>query len=217
MPFSPLPSLKSDVVSVSKRLHANGWVANHDGNVSVRLKHNRFLITPTAMSKHDVEMQHLLIVDDKGVVIEGRLKAFSEMELHLAVYRARREVDAVLHSHSPYATAWGLSGRELGPVALPEIVVSLGAHIPTLPFAMPKSLEVVKQVEEAAKKVDGFLMQGNGVLTYGIDVEQALLRMELVEHFAKMMSVAQSVTALPADAIAKLLEARKKAGLGPKS
>lgn len=215
MPFSPLPNLKSELVSLSKRLHQNGWVANHDGNISVRLKQNRFLITPTAMSKRDVEMNHLLIVDDKGVVLEGRLKPFSEMELHLAVYRSRPQVDVVIHSHAPSATAWGLSARELGPVVLPEIVVSLGTSIPTLPFAMPKSVEVVKQVEEAAKKVDAFLMQGNGVITCGIDLEQAFLRMELVEHFAKIMLLAGVVAPLPTEAISKLLEARKKAGLGP--
>jgi L-fuculose-phosphate aldolase len=216
MPFSPLPHLKSELVSVAKRLHENGWVANHDGNVSVRLKGARFLLTPTAISKRDVEADTLLIVDEKGQVLEGRRQPFSEMELHLAIYRSRPEVDAVVHSHAPSATAWGLTGLDLAPVALAEAVVSLGTCIPTLPFAMPKTPVVVQQVEAAVKRTDVFLMQGNGVFSCGVDLEQALLRMELVEHLAKILFLARgSVSSLPAEALAKLLEARMKAGLGP--
>src|SRR6185503_13598472 len=97
-----------ELVAVSRRLHANGWVANHDGNVSVKLTGNRLLITPTAISKADTDESNLLIVDLQGKVLEGRRKPFSELELHLAIYRARPEANAVLHAHPPHATAWGL-------------------------------------------------------------------------------------------------------------
>jgi L-fuculose-phosphate aldolase len=219
MPSPPLPKLRAEVVKVSRRLHTMGWVANHDGNVSVRLTGKRLLITPTAVSKLDVDDSMLLVVDEKGVVLEGRRKAFSELELHLAVYRARPEVECVLHAHPPHATAFGLVGVELAPVAMPEIVVSLGDSIPTVPRLMPKAPELVKAVEAAAGRVDAMLLAGNGALTMGDSLEQALLRMELVEHYARILSVARGlgpVPALPAGDVAKLLEARAKAGLGPK-
>lgn len=219
MPFSPLPKLRAELVALSRKLHANGWVANHDGNISVRLHGERLLITPTAYSKADVDDASLIIVDMQGKVLEGRKKPFSELELHLAAYRARPEVDVVLHAHPVTATAFGLTGQELAPIAMPEVVVSLGDRIPTVPRAMPKTPEVVKGVEAAAAQVDAMLLSGNGALTLGPDLNLALLRMELVEHYAKILLAARQlgpVQMLPSGDILKLLEARKKAGLGPK-
>jgi L-fuculose-phosphate aldolase len=158
-------------------------------------------------------------VDYDGKVLEGRKKPFSELELHLAAYRARPEVEVVIHAHPPHATAFGLVGLELSPIAMPEIVVSLGDKIPTVPRAMPKTPEAVKGVEAAASQVDAMLLSGNGALTLGADLNQALLRMELVEHYAKILTAARqlgSVNPLAEADVTKLLDARKKAGLGPK-
>lgn len=220
MPVAPLPFVRAEVVAVSRRLHENGWVANHDGNVSVRLHGDRFLITPTAYSKRDVDDASLIIVDSGGKVLEGRKKPFSELELHLAIYRVRPEVDAVIHAHPPLATAFGLVGQELAPLAMPEIVVSLGARIPTLPRVMPKDKAGVEAMEKAAREHDAMLLSGNGVFTCAPELSLALLRMELVEHYAKILSVARSLGPVPplADGdVQKLLEARKKAGLGPRA
>ncbi len=219
MPSPPLPKLRAELVATSRRLHTMGWVANHDGNLSVRLTGDRLLITPTAVSKLDVDDSMLIVVDLAGKVLEGRRKPFSELELHLAAYRARPEIECVLHAHPPHATAFGLTGLELSPIAMPEIVVSLGDSIPTVPRSMPKTPELVKAVEAASGKVDAMLLAGNGALTLGSSLEQALLRMELVEHYAKILTISRSlgpVAPLPPGDLAKLLEARAKAGLGPK-
>ncbi len=220
MPVAPLPKVKAELAATARRLYELGWVANHDGNLSLRLTGGRLLITPTAVSKHDVDEAMLLVVDSNGTVLEGRRKAFTELELHLAIYRARPEVECVIHAHPPTATAWGLVGLELAPLAMPEAVVSLGDRIPTLPRAMPKTPEAPKLVEAAAAKYDAMLLQGNGAFTFGKDLEQALLRMELVEHQAKILTVARQLGPVPpldAKDVAMLLEARKRAGFGPLS
>lgn len=219
MPFAPLPKLRSQLVAISHRLHQNGWVANHDGNLSVRLKGNRLLITCTSISKRDVEDASLLVVDMEGKLLEGRGRPFSELELHLAAYGARPDVDAVLHAHPPNATAWGLAGLELGPIAMPEVVVSLGERIPTVPRFLPKDAEGLKRVGAQAAQHDAMLLSGNGALTLGVDLTQALLRMELVEHYAKILGTALSlgpVAPLSRAELDALLDARKKAGLGPR-
>lgn len=217
--FAPLPKLRTQIIQTSHRLHQQGWVANHDGNASVRLRGDRLLITATAMSKRDIDDASLLVVDMQGRVLEGRKRAFSELELHLACYRARPEVNVVLHSHSPYATAFGLVGRELAPIVLPEMVVSLGDRVPTLPRRMPKDPEGPNFVAQYAAEYDAFLLSGNGVITLGEDLSQALLRMELVEHYAKILHAAcllGPIEPIGTKEMTALLEARKKAGLGPR-
>jgi L-fuculose-phosphate aldolase len=220
MPFAPLPRLRSQVVAISRRLHENGWVANHDGNASVRLNGNRLLITQSSVSKRDVEDASLVVVDMSGNVLEGRGRPFSELDLHLAAYRRRPEVDAVLHAHPPFATAFGLVEQELSPIAMPEIVISLGDRIPTVPRFLPRDPEGVKRIEACSAEFDAILISGNGALTLGADLPQALLRMELVEHYAKILHAARALGCpaplLPSE-VEKLLEARKKAGLGPRN
>jgi len=206
------PLLRAQVAETARRLHKAGWVANHDGNVSARLGRDRFLITPTATSKLEVDEASLVVVDGAGKVVEGTRKPPGEMELHLAAYRARPDVDAVLHAHPPYATAFGAARVPLEPVCLPEAVVSLGL-IPLAPFALPKTPLAVEAVSRCAAEADAMLLPGNGVLTLAPDVALAYLRMELVEHLAKILHHARALGGaqpLPAEEMGKLLEQNRK-------
>lgn len=209
--------LRSQVVQVSNDLHRNGWVANHDGNVTVRLGDGRYLATPTAVSKGDVSDHMLIVVDRDRKVLQGTYRAFSEFVLHLAAYDTRPDVMAVIHAHPPNATAFAVAGRGLGRPILPEAVVSLGPRVPLVPFARPGSDGFVTGPAEALETYDAVLLENHGVVTVGATLEQAYLRMELVEHLARIERLAQqigSVQYLPDDTIDPLLDARKRAGLG---
>jgi L-fuculose-phosphate aldolase len=206
------PMLRTHLVRASRKLHAAGWVANHDGNVSVRIARDRFLITPTATSKAEVTESSLVIVDGAGKVVEGTKKPPGELELHLAAYRARPDVMAVLHAHPPMATAFGVARQPLEPLCLPEAVVSLG-NVPLLPFAMPKTPQATEFVVRGASEGEAMLLPGNGVLTLGPDVELAFLRMELVEHLAKILHAARALGGaqpLPEASLAELRAQHRK-------
>jgi L-fuculose-phosphate aldolase len=209
-----------EVAAIARRLHEAGWVANHDGNVSLRSTDGkRFYATPTATSKRLIDAEDVITVDVDGKVLSGRRKLFGEWHLHAACFKARSDVNAVIHAHPVHATAFGLARRSLGVPALPEMVVSLGKNIPTLDAAMPKSPGQDQAIMKALTDgdADAFLLAGNGAVTVGVDLEQALLRMELVEHYARIVIAAMplgGVTALPDSDVGKLLEARTKAGLG---
>jgi len=214
-------SLKAEISDYSKRLHARGWVANHDGNITVRLGGGRYLATPTATSKAAIGPEDVIVVDESGAKVSGRGKPFSEIGLHLTVYRNRPEVNAVVHAHPPTATGFAVAGpagsEALSQPILAEAVVSLGVGIPTVPFG-PPGPAACNQLAPFVSGHDAVLLAGNGALCWGVDVEQAYLRMELVEHLAKITLVAQQlggVRAIPQSALPALLEARRKAGLGP--
>jgi L-fuculose-phosphate aldolase len=209
-------SLKAQIADYSQRLHARGWVANHDGNITVRLGQGRYLATPTATSKAAVGAEDVIVVDEGGAKISGRGKPFSEIGLHLTVYRNRPDVNAVVHAHPPTATGFAVAGVELSQPMLAEAVVSLGVGIPTVPFA-PPGPAACNQLAPFVGGSDAVILGGNGALAWGNDVEQAYLRMELVEHLARIALVAHQlggVRPIPQTAIPALLEARRKAGLG---
>ena len=212
--------LARDVTAYGRALHAAGWVANHDGNVSVRAPDGaRFFATPTATSKRLINAEDIIVVDVAGKVLSGRKKLFGEWHLHAAAYKARPDVNAVIHAHPVHATAIGLARKQLGIAPLPEMVVSLGASVPTLDYAMPKSpgqdLALQRALDDG--DADVVILAGNGVIAVGTDLEQAFVRLELVEHWARMVIAATpmgGVQPLPGDDVKKLLEARTKAGLG---
>jgi L-fuculose-phosphate aldolase len=208
---------REQVVDHARRLHARGWVANHDGNLTVRLGAGRVLATPTATSKAAVTLESLLVVDDAGEKRAGPGKPFSELGLHLTVYARRAEVRAVVHAHPPCATAIACAGSPLlERVFLAEAVVSLGPRVPTVPFAAPGPAACAA-LAHLVDEHDAVLLGQHGVLAWGVDVEQAYLRLELVEHLARIAVEAEKlggVKPLPADVLPALLEARRKAGLG---
>lgn len=211
-----LEQLKAQIVSFAHKIAFHGWVANHDGNLSVRIGEGRFLATPTAVHKGDVDHTMLVIVDESGAVLEGNRKLFSEWELHRAIYRARPEVQAVIHAHPPYATACAVAGFSLAAPVMVEPVVSLGVGIPSVPFFAPKSEQGLALLADAATRADAILIDNHGPLTYGPSLEMAYLRMELVEHQAKIQTIAHSLGGarpLPAETLQPLLDARAKAGL----
>lgn len=193
-------------------------MANHDGNVSARLAGQaRFLISPTAISKRKVVPEDVVTCGLSGTPV-GKGRPPSEVSMHVGAYR-HPDVQAVIHTHSPEATAFSLAQLPLEPVCLPEVVVSLGPEIPLVPRYLPKASEVADAVESALGRADGMLLAGNGVLTVGRDLEEAFLRAELIEHYAAILARARALggpAPLSASELGRLLELREGAGLGPR-
>jgi len=207
--------LRVQIADVARHLHAAGWVANHDGNVTAR-DGARFVATPTATSKRLIGERDLIEVDARGQV-HGRGKVFGEIGLHLVVYERRPDVHCVVHAHPPNATA--ISAARGNPIERPflaEAMVSLGPRIPKLPYAQPGE-PARAALAPWCELVDAAILGNHGVIAWGADPEQALLRLELVEHLARIAIAAQAlggVEPLPEAAIAPLLAARAKAGIG---
>jgi L-fuculose-phosphate aldolase len=206
------------IVDISQKLWAKGWVANHDGNVSVQYE-DMLLATPTAVSKGDIVPEMILALDMEGNKLQGIGKPFSEIKLHLAAYRAREDINAVVHAHPPFAMARGLVGGDFE-INVPEAVVSIGNVIPVARYAMPGAKENEEIIADALSKCDVFMMAGNGVLSVAGCVKDAFLRMELLEHLLKIDYYAKSMgtmMTLPPEDKQKLLEKRAAVGLGPKT
>ena len=205
------------MVEYSRRLHQNGWVANHDGNITLKLGDDRFLATPTAVSKGAVTRDMLIAVNGRGEVVSGRYKGFSELALHLYVYRNRPDVMAVIHAHPPTATGLSVAGVPVLSSMMAEPVVSLGAVVPLVAYACPKSAQWTSNLSPAIDDSDVVTLENHGALSFGSDLETAYLRMELVEHLAKIQIVAHQaggIREIPIEDQEVLLQARSKAGLG---
>lgn len=184
-----LSAAAAEIVEVGRRLLLSGMIAGHDGNISVRLNEKEILVTPAGRSKGDLTVAELLLVDMQGRPLPNAaapgLKPTSELPMHLQVYQNNPEVQAVVHAHSPFATAFAAAGRTLQGSCLPEVTECLG-EIPLLPFAEPGTEQLGLAVGSAARQYRGALLEAHGSVAWGVNLRQAYYRLEELELACKI-------------------------------
>ena len=185
-------SLRADIVEIGRRLHAGGFVASNDGNISVRLDDDRLLTTPTGVSKGFMTPDMMVITDLSGRKLAGDREPSSEILMHLAVYEHRPEIAAVVHAHPPTATGFAVAGIPLDRAVLAEVVTTLGS-IPIADYGTPSTSELADAVRRHIRAHDGVLLANHGALTVAHELFAAYYKMETVEHFARISLVARQL------------------------
>lgn len=173
--------------AVGKLLYDRGYAAANDGNLSLLVAPGRLLLTPSGVSKGRMTPDMLLVTDLDGQVLEGDRHPSSETKMHLAVYRGRSDVRAVVHAHPPVSTAFAVCRRGLETPYLAELVVGLGAVPCTPEFAMLSTDQVPRSVEPYLADHNAVLLANHGALTWGGNLWEAFDRLETVEHTAKIV------------------------------
>ena len=192
--FTNEDRMRHELVRFGAMLHENGFVAATDGNLSVRLEGNRVLITPSGFSKGMMEPRDMVVIDLAGKKLSGSHNASSEVQMHLAIYQERRDVNAVVHAHPCTATAFACSGIALEEPICAEVVMTLG-KVPLAPYATTGTPELTNNIRPFIGDHSAILLANHGVVTYAEDLVTAYFKMEAVEHFAKVTLAARQVGA----------------------
>lgn len=182
-----------EIVRCCRRLWEAGLIAGADGNVSVRIRPDRILVTPRGMLKSDLSPSDLVEVDTAGRARRGTRAPTTELDLHLAIYGADPEVGAVVHAHPPFVTAHAVAGRSLECDALPELLVLMGRQVPLVPFEVPGTPAVGRSVAPLVLGHRAALLANHGAVTWGPDLRLAQIRMESLEHSAHILTVARTL------------------------
>ena len=184
------------IVEGCRRLEAAGLVAISSGNVSVRLPPHEgkeiVAITPSSVPYRVLRPEQVLVVDLDGNVVDGQGAASSEKAAHFAAYRARPDVGSVIHSHSIYASALAVAGRELPPI-IDEQVVALGGPVKVAAYGMSATPDLARNAVEALGDRRAVLLRNHGVLGVGRDLDEALNVVTLVERVAQTYVFARLV------------------------
>ena len=209
---------RREIVTVCRRLWERGLIAGPDGNVSVRLAPDRILVTPAGMAKVDVRPDDLVEVSRDGRHLRGTHAASSELAVHLHIYAQRADVGAVVHAHPPIATGFAVAGEGFASCILPEVIFQVG-WVPLVPYEMPGTEALARQLDPFIPAHDAFLMANHGAVTAGPTLSIAHHRMESLEHAARILLTSRllgRVNELSADQVAALVAARRRAGFsGP--
>ncbi|HUS19432.1 MAG TPA: class II aldolase/adducin family protein [Terriglobales bacterium] len=208
----PYQTQSEELVHFGKLVHEHGFVSATDGNLSIKLDGNRVLATPTGMSKGMMSADDMVLVDMQGKKLEGERNVSSEIAMHLTIYRMRPDVKAVVHAHPCTATGFASAGMALDDPICSEVIISLGA-VPLAEYATTGTPALSESLMPYIPDYDAILLANHGAVSYGADLMTAYLKMEAVEHFAKIMLVTHQLgrqECLSEADIRKLVEARSR-------
>lgn len=173
---------------LSSNLTVGTW-----GNISSRIpKEDYIAITPSGMNYDQLLPEDIVILDLEGNKITGAHKPSTELPLHLEIYNARNDVQAIVHTHSPYATAMAVARREI-PGAVEDLVQIVGGNVRVNEYAMPGTKQLGINTVKAMEGRNAVLLANHGMLGVGRDLEEAFRVCQVVEKSAQIVILAQLI------------------------
>jgi len=183
--------LAEEVVAVAKELDRLGLVEHSSGNVSVRVG-ERVLITPSGVPYRRLSAEEMAVLDMDGNQVEGPVPASIERGMHVGIYVARKDVQAVVHSHPIYASAFAAARKPLPPV-IDDMAVYIGGEVDVAGYGIAGSPELAQATVEGIGQKGAVLLANHGLVACGKDLDEALHVTNLVERGAIICLGAQSL------------------------
>ncbi len=205
--MSDYGEMRKHVQETALKSYNEGLVAGTSGNVS-EFDHDTGImaITPTNVDYRVLTPENVVLMKLDGEIVEGALKPSSEWRMHAKVYEQLDYVNAIMHTHSPFATSFAVV-HETIPLILVEMLPFLGGDIPLAQFALPGSFELGVEAVKALENRNSCLLANHGVLVIGKNLAQAYIRAVYVEDASKIYHHARQLAApqlIPEEAVAVL-------------
>lgn len=192
---------RKQLVKICALLYERELTVSAGGNMSVRLNEDEILITPSGKNKGFLTEDDPLVVNMEGEVVCGRGTPSIETGMHLAIYKANPETNAIIHCHPLNCVALTLK-RRIRTDLTPEGVLLLG-EVPTVGYYTPGS-EALANAVASKSKSKAILMERHGAITQGKDLVDAYNKMEELEFQAKLQMLVGRCRGLPRDEVEKL-------------
>lgn len=188
---------KQDILDYCLLSMQYGLNFNTQGNISIRLpEENRFLITPSDLEYDKMAADDIVVVDKDANLIEGKHEPSSEVTVHLAVYRRRPDVQAIVHTEPVFANVFGVLNEPITG-ALVNMVIYTKGDVPIMPFALSNRTEFGDAMCDVMGDLNAVVWGNHGLLTVGPNLRDAFKTSVAVESAAKVLLHARSVTEKP--------------------
>lgn len=187
---------KKAVLEAAKKMSEKGLVVGTSGNISMRLEdpggRDLAAITPNNLCYDTMCVDDIGIVDFEGEHVEGELTTSIETMLHLGIYKARKKVNAVVHTHPSFSSVLSVAGLEIPPI-LDDQVTYLGGEIKVADYSLPGSQELVTNTLAALGPRNAAILANHGAVTVGRDLAEAFTHCEMLEKTARIFITALSL------------------------
>lgn len=186
--------LKARIVEVARLLEEKNLNHGRSGNISMRVPDsNHVLITPSGLVKSRLNTDDIVVIDTEGRVVEGRWKPSSEVNMHLAIYKARNDVNAIIHAHTVYSTVLAVARKPLPPI-IEEAVLFLGGEVRVAEFAPYGTVQLAENVVRALGDRKAVLLASHGVVAVGGSLEEAVEVLSLLERLSQVYVLSEILT-----------------------
>lgn len=187
-------TIKRELVSVMHSLYRRGLVSALSGNASVRIPGTNYVwITPTGVFKGGLTVDDLVKIDLEGNVVEGFGRPSSEWRLHVAVYKVRPDINAIIHAHNPTVVAFSVAGLRLDESLLSEVML-LVKRIEYVPYVEPGTEALAKLVvEKASTGSNAIVLERHGVVSLGRHLYEAEMIVESLEDLARVQLLSKLI------------------------
>lgn len=202
-----MENIREAVLKTAVKAANHGLCQDKSGNFSYYDRDAGLVyITPSGVSRETLTVNQIIVVDMDSNHVSGDGIASSETPMHLEIYKARPDVNAIAHTHSCYATAFAVANKPIIPCIVEALF--LGGQIEVAPFTYPGTLEFALNAVDALGNRNAVLLQNHGVTCVGKDLDEAFLNSLYIEDVARIIFVASQigeVKPLPESAINKFL------------
>lgn len=191
--MKPVPKYKKErkeVARFMRRLYNHGLTTTSGGNISLRITDEIFVITPSATDKGTMRWKEVGIMNIFGENLTPELKPSIESEMHLSIYRKKKEVSAIVHAHPLFASSFTAMKCKIETNLTAEARAILGEPL-SVTYALMGSSDLANKVSENILKSDILLLENHGILTTGPNLLQAFDKIEVLENAAKMTLITQ--------------------------
>ena len=196
------------IVQSGLRMAASGLTVETWGNISARDPGTgRIYLTPSAMKYDAIAPDDVVVCDPDGTVVQGVRKPTVEMEMHLTVYRARKDVNAIVHTHPVYSMVYACQGKEI-PLFTDEAAQTLGDTVRVTPYALPGSRELAENCAAAlGERANACLLRSHGAVAVGGDMDAAFKVCTVLELTARILTMIESTGGTPCPISARKIAA----------
>jgi L-fuculose-phosphate aldolase len=190
-----IDGVRVEVVRVARLMRVRGLVVGTSGNVGARLDDGRIAITPSSMEYDEMTPDDVVIVETDGSPSEGRRRPSSELPIHVALFGARPDIRAIVHTHSPFATAFSAARREIPAVhyVLAPLVAAGRDKLRVAPYATFGTEELARNAAATLGPDHAVLLANHGAIAVGTTLGSALGRAERVEELATLAWRAEQI------------------------
>ncbi|MFW9999013.1 MAG: class II aldolase/adducin family protein [Candidatus Hodarchaeota archaeon] len=178
--------IRIEVVKGAKAIFSKGLVEAGEGNVSVRYdKKEELFITPSFNQYESLKKDEIVHLNFEGTALSAGKLPSTEAKMHIAIYKSRPKVQAVIHTHSPYATMLSIVRKNI-PLIMEEMFIFLGGSVDVSEFGEAHTIEIGEVALNALGIKNAALLANHGVIVCGKSLDQAIKFAELVEKLAKI-------------------------------
>ena len=188
-----LEKLKLEVIDAGKKLKEYKLITLTGGNVSGRdLETGYIVMTPSGMEYDTLTPDDITVTDLDGNIIEGKRKPSSDLKTHLQIYRAKKDINGIIHTHSTFASCFAVLKEDI-PVISTTMANEVGGRVPLSKYAPVGSDELGEHIIEKIGDQKAVLLESHGVFTYGENVSHALTAAVMLEDSAKVYYLTRTI------------------------